>query len=244
MDTRLHPAVRPSPAERARTVLAAAASLSVQWEGGRVDLLGCHHDDPVGDLLLTLEPSSALAAAAQQAAGSGEDLTVEVELTELCPVAARERVRARVSLFGRLSPVPAPGVATLQIRVHQVHLHEVGRDAAGEGTAVDVEDYRQAPVDPLQFGAADQLQHLMSHHPEAIGLLTRLCDASIMQGATRVLPIALDRFGLVLRVESARGHVDVRLTFSRCVESVAGATEEIRRLMLEAHRRRPCLRKL
>ena len=77
MDTRTHTPVRPTSAERARTVLAAAASASVLWDGGRVDLLGCHHDDPLGDVIVTLESTSTLVRAAREA--SGGDLAVTMK---------------------------------------------------------------------------------------------------------------------------------------------------------------------
>ncbi len=240
MDTRTHTPDRPSPAMRARTVLAAAASASVHWDGGRVDLLGCHHDDPLGDVILTLEASSTLAGAAREAPGG--DLPVLLELTELCAVSARERVRARVSLAGWLSTAPwASGfasTASLHLEVTEVGFADSPHD--GDLAWVGLAEYRTAEPDPLHLGAADQLQHLAAHHPEAVETLSRLCDAAALQGVVRVLPIALDRYGIVLRVERLRSHQDVRLGFRRAVECGAEAAAELRHLLTEGARRRPC----
>lgn len=249
MDTRTHTPVHPTWAERARTALAAAASASVRWDGGRVDLLGCHHDDAQGDVILTLESTSVLVGAAQAAqaarAAPGGDLSVQVQLTELCPVQANQRVRAKVALTGRLAvdvvpPDPAPGrsVVTLRVRVERVTFEE----ADHEPVLVAAPEYRTAEPDPLHAVAADHLQHLSAHHPDAVETLARLCPRATLVGATRVLPLAFDRYGLVLRVERLRGHRDVRLPFARRVDGPASAAEQLRLLLTLATRGRPCSR--
>jgi len=240
VDTRTHTPVRPSRAERARTVLAAAASASVLWDGGRVDLLGCHHDDPLGDVILTLESTSTLVRAAREAVGG--DLAVTIELTELCAVSARERVRSRVTLSGRMSEMfdsgPDDPVASLLVRITEVSITpaEPGPIAA----PVSLADYRGSEPDPLHLGAAEQLQHLAAHHPDAISMLSRLCDREVLIGVTQVLPITLDRYGIVLRVERLRDHRDVRLPFDRRIDTGTEAAIGMRTLLARASRRRPC----
>jgi hypothetical protein len=246
VDTRTHTPVRPTWAERARTVLAAAASVSVLWDGGRVDLLGCHHDDAQGDVILTLESTSVLTRAAGRGdRGPGGDLTVRLQLTELCAVNAHQRVRAQVTLAGRLgvSPLPASSRSVpLHLRVTGVTVHEPAADGTGAGRIepVSVADYRAADPDPLHPGAAEHLQHLSARHPEAIDVLSRLCGTRALIGATRVVPIALDRYGMVLRIERLRGHRDVRLPFRRRIGTGAEAAEEIRHLLTLGVRRRAC----
>ena len=235
MDTRTHTPVRPNWAERARTVLAAAASASVLWDGGRVDLLGCHHDDPLGDVILTLQSTSTLVRAAREAVGG--DLAVTIELTELCAVSTRERVRARVTLVGRMSEIDpdlSDRSARLLVRITEVSVNEV------ELNPVPLIDYRSSRPDPLHAGAAEQLQHLAAHHPDAIDVLSRLCDREAMIGVTRILPIALDRYGIVLRVERLRDHRDVRLPFQRRVDTGSEAATEMRALLTRGAARRPC----
>lgn len=239
MDTRTHTPVRPNWAERARTVLAAAASASVLWDGGRVDLLGCHHDDPLGDVILTLESTSTLVRAAREAVGG--DLAVTIELTELCAMNARQRVRARVTLSGRMSelrdPARAGHSARLWVRITDVSVAEA---LPAEPHDVALADYRASEPDPLHLGAAEQLQHLAAHHADAISTLTRLCHREALIGVTQVLPIALDRYGIVLRMERMRDHRDVRLPFERRIDSGTEAAIEMRKLLERAARRRPC----
>jgi hypothetical protein len=237
VDTGTYTPVRPSRAERARTVLAASASVSVLWDGGRVDLLGCHQDDARGDVILTLEASSTLVRAALGAPDA--DLPVTVELTELCPVSARHRVRARMSLRGGLRQDQADQAGRRCVRLH-LDVQAVGFEEYGEHRAIPVDEYRTARPDPLHTGAAEQLQHLDAHHQDAIALLSRLCGRAALTGATRVLPVALDRYGVVLRVERLRGHTDVRLGFRTPIETGAEAVREMRHLFAEAGRRRPC----
>jgi uncharacterized protein DUF2470 len=165
-------------------------------------------------------------------------LPVVVELTELSPVSTRERVRARVSLAGRLTAVALPGggrAATLRIDVSEVTVQD-----DGPRKRVPLADYRIAEPDPLYLGAAEQLQHLAAHHPEAIEALARLCPAHDLIGVTRVIPVALDRYGIVLRIERLRGHRDVRLAFRERVAGGAAAAAQMRHLLHQGQRSRPC----
>jgi hypothetical protein len=237
VDTRTHTPVRPNWAERARTVLAAAASASVLWDDGRVDLLGCHHDDPLGDVILTLESTSTLVKSARAAVGGNPAVTLQ--LTELCAVNARQRVRARVTLGGRLSVRPDPGLSENSVRL-LIRVDSATVEEGSDHYRVPIEEYHEAEPDPLHSGAAEQLQHLAAHHPDAISVLSRLCHREAMIGVTRVLPVALDRYGIVLRVERIRDHRDVRLPFTRRVDTGAEAAAEMRLLLARASRARPC----
>src|SRR3954454_24395026 len=89
---------RPSGAERARSAVQAAASVTVVTATYRAHLEGRHAVAPDGALLLDLPPGSAVAA---EAAGGASAV---VEVTDVAPVAVRDRVRARVSLAGWLEP--------------------------------------------------------------------------------------------------------------------------------------------
>ncbi|HYN97485.1 MAG TPA: hypothetical protein VES42_26920 [Pilimelia sp.] len=86
-----------SAAERARTVLAAATSLSVTAGRRRVHLSGRHATDPAGRTLLDLPPDSGLGAAV---AGGREPSPVEV--TDVAPVAMRRREFPRLDRDVRL----------------------------------------------------------------------------------------------------------------------------------------------
>jgi hypothetical protein len=130
------------------------------------------------------------------------------------------------------------GSAQLRVEVAEVVLEE----PAGSREWVPLRDYHQAEPDPLCLGAAEQLQHLAARHPDAVATLSRLCDRVSLTGATRVLPIALDRYGVVLRIERLRDHRDVRLPFRHRIDTGAEAAIEMRHLLTEGGRRRPCAR--
>ncbi len=129
---------------------------------------------------------------------------------------------------------PSEPSARLLIRIAEVSVDE------GEIHPVTLADYRDSEPDPLHLGAAEQLQHLCAHHPDAISTLTRLCDRTVLIGVTRVLPIALDRYGIVLRVERLRDHCDVRLPFAHRIDTGTEAGEQMRLLLAQGARRRPC----
>jgi hypothetical protein len=136
-----------------------------------------------------------------------------------------------------LGTAASTGPAGLRVEVAGVTLEEDGRHEW-----VSLEDYRQGEPDPLHRGAAEQLQHLVAHHPDAIATLSRLCEPEALLGVVRVLPIALDRYGIVLRAERLREDRDVRLPFRRRVDSGTEAAAELRHLLAEGSRRRPCAR--
>ena len=103
-----------------------------------------------------------------------------------------------------------------------------------------LDEYRAARPDCLARVESGHLMHLGAHHPDAVALLARLAGDAALQGAVRVLALALDRYGLVLRVERVRGFLDVRLPFPEPVrrpDDVAGA---MRCLLALATRRPPC----
>jgi uncharacterized protein DUF2470 len=135
---------------------------------------------------------------------------------------------------GQTDSGPADRAARLLIRVTAVTVEET------TSIQVPIDEYRNSQPDPLHAGAAEQLQHLAAHHPDAISLLTRLCEREAMIGVTRVVPIALDRYGIILRIERIRDHRDVRLPFARRIDTGAQAADEIRHLLARATHRRPC----
>ncbi|HST84092.1 MAG TPA: DUF2470 domain-containing protein [Kineosporiaceae bacterium] len=129
---------------------------------------------------------------------------------------------------------PSNSSACLVVQITEVNVDE------GERHAVSLADYRAGEPDPLHLGAAEQLQHLAAHHQDAISTLTRLCDREALIGVTRVLPIALDRYGIVLRLERLRGHGDVRLPFQDRVNTGTEAATQMRQLLAAGARRRLC----
>jgi hypothetical protein len=152
----------------------------------------------------------------------------------------RQDVEGERVAASRPGQAPARPQVRLWVRLAEVTIEQTGPDGRPQPTPVPLAEYRAGEPDPLHPGAAEQLQHLAAHHTDAIGVLTRLIDREALIGATRVLPIALDRYGIVLRVERLRDHRDVRLPFSRRIDTGAEAATEIRTLLALGGRRRPC----
>src|SRR5690348_6085788 len=96
----------PSDAERVRSLLHAASSLTATTRAGRHDLTGPHLLDvgaPGHAMRLRAPRGCRLAHEAEQAAAdSGEGLPVLLEWTDVAPVAVRARVRGQVRIAGRL----------------------------------------------------------------------------------------------------------------------------------------------
>jgi hypothetical protein len=228
----------PSLAERARSVLAAASSATVVTSDAQYEVGDLFEDvDPPptptsGDLVLRLGTRHPLTQAVLSA--DDGDLTAVVELTQLAAVPARERVRARLALGGWLTIEPVD--LSVRLDVAEVVLED--DEGAWE---VDVDDYRAASPDCLARVESEHLLHLGSHHPDAVTLLARLAGNRALQGAVRVLPVALDRYGLVLRVERIRGYLDVRLPFPAPVRRSQDVADAMRCLLALAAQRPPCM---
>jgi hypothetical protein len=88
---------------------------------------------------------------------------------------------------------------------------------------VDPVDYASARPDPLAGTEAALLGHLVAGHPAELRRLAEQLPAELRAGA---LPVALDRYGLVLRC----GGQDVRLPFGapvRCPRELPGRMREL-----------------
>ncbi|WP_329334642.1 DUF2470 domain-containing protein [Streptomyces sp. NBC_01352] len=213
----------PSAAEWARSVLAAAWSCAVTAEGGREELVGAHTVAEDGRVLLHVPEDSALLAAAI-CAPRGEPSAV-LEFADVAPVPVRNRIRARLWMAGWF--VPEDG--HLAFRPTRVVL----RRPSG-AVVVDLGEFAAAAPDPLATAEARLLTHLADCHADAVERLTRLVDSDSLHGAVRVQPLAVDRHGLTLRIERARGNGDVRLAFHRPADDVSQLTERMHVLLTQA----------
>jgi len=223
----------PSSAERAVTLLAAAESLTVTTGEAREELVGLHSLDAVGRVLLWAPAQSCVVTQVLSAAGG--DVEACIEITDVAAVAARDRVRARLTAHGWLSlnhHDQCYGTPELALEITRADLVERGRTVS-----VPAAELAVAERDPLAIREADILLHLADSHPEAVELLTRLVDPVALQAATRVLPLGLDRYGVVLRVERASGYRDVRLPFPHRAADALGAQRGLGALLAEAGRR-------
>ncbi|GGT52118.1 hypothetical protein [Streptomyces purpureus] len=211
----------PTPAERVRSVLARAVSLSLTTAGQDYDLIGMHSVSAQGQI--TLHPPAGSPLGREAAESPRGSLAALLEFTDIAPSAVRDRVRARVTVSGWLAP--ADGGA-LRLDTARVWL----RTPAG---AVDVglDEVTLAEPDPLAVEEAAMLTHLVDAHEELMDDLVGLAGARLPYGMVRALPYALDRHAITLRCEYPVGHCDVRLLFPAPARDAAEAGERIRQLL-------------
>jgi hypothetical protein len=214
----------PTAAERVRSVLAAAESLSLTTGTRRVELIGGHAVDATGRFLLTVPADSRLA----EDAAHGE-LTATVELTDVVPIAVRERVRSRILLGGRLDFPDHHPTAVLRFAPAHVVLDEAGRSVT-----VAPAELALAEPDPLAEIEAEMLIHLAAAHQDEVALLAQFVEPRLLYGVTQVDPVRLDRYGIVLRLQHVRGHRDTRVAFPVPLRNPAHAIVQIQTLLAQA----------
>ena len=230
-------------AERTRTVLATTSDLRVGVLNLAVDVPR-HAMTGNGDLLFVpgdQTPEEVFAVAPNLPAQ-----TVQVNATDVAPIAHPDRMRGLVQMTGKLSvnraALPAgaldrllpPGAdprgeTILRFVPTRISL-TWACEGAGESMPVEVDDYRGAFPDPLAELEPDWLQHMHRDHAQALEALARHAAPGLLPEAVR--PMSLDRHGLVLRLTAdGRGH-DVRINFGapvRCGCAVREAFAEVLR---------------
>jgi hypothetical protein len=219
---------QPSSAERLRSLLCSASSLDVIAAGRRVSLLDGHAVDDAGRLTIEVPADSALALEL-----SDGPLPVLIEITDVSPVAMRNRIRARVTLAGGLRPV---GATTTIFDMAAADLTE-----RGVTTYVSPAEFVAAGPDLLASREAALLCHLVDAHADLVSWLSRLVPAERLHGVTRVHPLHLDRFGIVLRLEFPSHDRDVRLPFGEPCVTVEDAPSRMLELLARA---RTCRRRV
>lgn len=140
---------------------------------------------------------------------SGHRSPAMLEIADPAPVPVRDRIRATVRIYGDAAH---SGEVAHGIRIQPA---SVRLQTSGATLTLSPVDLWLAEPDPLALCEAALLGHLDSCHPETMEMLAGLIPDEIRAHARRLAPIALDRAGIVLRVEHAVGHVDVRLAFPR-----------------------------
>lgn len=224
------PAAGPTNAEQILSVLTRADSLTLTTDGSSYALVGLHTLDGRGRLRLRLPADSPLAA--QAACAPRGILAALLEFTDIAPTAVRDRVRARVTLSGWLTPWgSAQKTNALELRLDPARA-TLGTTA---GTVVvGLDELILAEADPLAAAESPTLAHLAGAHDDVVTRLTRLADPRLLHGVVRVQPLALDQYGITLRYEYARGQRDVRIVFPSRVREPAQAGEQIRQLLAAA----------
>ncbi|MFJ8624694.1 DUF2470 domain-containing protein [Kitasatospora sp. NPDC093550] len=197
----------PTTAERILSLLSTTSSLTVRALGERHDL-----DTPVSVHRSRLRMRAPLDAPLTTAlARAAEGLAVVLDVTDVSPVAVRDRVRARLTLAGRLRLAHLADDG-LSVHLHVDVAHAVLATPYGTG-AVTAAELALAAPDPMARHEAAMLTHVADEHPDALDALTRLLDPALLARNPDVRPLALDRHGLVLRLDHPDGHRDVRLVF-------------------------------
>ncbi|MCT4351680.1 DUF2470 domain-containing protein [Streptomyces sp. Je 1-79] len=225
-------------AERVRSVLARAVSLSLTTDARCYDLIGMHSIGRNGRITLTSQPDSPLEA--QVAAAPDGSLAALLEFTDIAPTPLRDRVRARVTISGRLTPAGPEGEDGLRLDLARVTL----RTAAGTQD-VDLDRFALAEPDPLAVEEAAMLTHLADAHEDMVADLVALAGSRLPFGVVRALPLAVDRHAITLRCEYREGHCDLRLPFPVEARDATEAGEQVRRLLTTpscAHHRHPSTR--
>ncbi|MBT2407728.1 MULTISPECIES: DUF2470 domain-containing protein [unclassified Streptomyces] len=219
-------ATRPTDAERVRSVLAAAHPMTVVTDGLRSEVRHLDGTDPLSRL--HLHPAEPGGDAEHRPA-------IRLEFTDVAPTPVRDRVRARVTMLGRLlTPYHDDGDTTGSACVE--FGHAVLETADGR-SYVGLEELDAARPDPLAPYEAGMLTHLLDDHADLVTLLLRLVRPLPATPVLRALPLAMDRYGITLRLEEPRGHRDVRLPFPSRLDSVEQSGAQIQALFSAARRR-------
>lgn len=227
------PLLLPTDAERVRSVLAAAHSMTVVTDGERTEIRHLDGTDPLG--LLHLHPAG-------PGGHSEHRPEIRMEFTDIAPTPVRDRVRARVTLVGRLlTPYAAytgEGSESTCVEFGEAVLETP--DGARSYVGLDALD--AACPDPLAPYEAGMLTHLLDDHAELVTLLLRLvrpqpaANSGAGSAVLRALPLAMDRYGITLRLEERRGHHDVRIPFPSPLDDVEQSGAQIQALFSAARR--------
>jgi hypothetical protein len=196
-------ATRPTPAERMRSIITAAHSMTVLVDGRRHDVHSLDGTPAMGRLHLHA-PTDDLGPG-----DGGPRLPIRVELTDIAPTPVRDRLRARVTLTGLVAaPFDPEATSSTCVRLDQAVL-----ETDGGRTFVPWSQLEAAEADPLAAREASLLNHLATAHADLVVLLLRLVDADVKRGLVRTVPVRMDRYGVTLRLEQAAARHDVHLPF-------------------------------
>ncbi|BBY56017.1 DUF2470 domain-containing protein [Mycobacterium koreense] len=234
----------PSTAERIRSVCLRAGHALLAVDGLA----------PLTTPVQHLLDDGTFAVAVPSVAAVPDGTAVMLELTDEAALPLRKPVRSLVWVRGELTAVPAADVtelldviartdprpalltvATPQCGPDAEHTlmrlktaSVVVADAAG-AESVDVATVVAATPDPFCALEAHWLRHLDAAHPEMVARLAARLPPRWRRGAVR--PLALDRYGVSLRIEDADGDHDIRLPFHQPADDPRSLSQALRVLM-------------
>ena len=222
-------------AERARTMVAGAVELRVGVLNMTHDV-GRHAVAEDGSLLFLAPPDSP--GSVFRVAPRLPPQIVTMTAVDVPNVPQHDRVRGSLWLSGPMRPAVEP--LPVGVREHLAGPDPLASEHAGpvlllqptrvwlswhcesggaggfESLGIPVDAYRDARADPLRDCETQWLPHLHRDHPEVLRALAG--ESAGGSDSVDVRPLALDRFGLVLRLYAADAHRDVRLAFRRPVK--------------------------
>ncbi|MFG2720876.1 DUF2470 domain-containing protein [Streptomyces sp. NPDC048416] len=225
---RLHRASiqQPTPAERVRSIITAAHSMTVVTDGRHQEVYSLDGTGVLGRVHLH-DPAEPM-----EEPDRASRVPVRLELTDISPTPVRDRLRARVTLSGLVAGgYRADSADSTCMEFGQA----VIEDAAGRAY-VTLEQLQEARCDPMAPCEAGMLTHLVDDHPDLVPLLLRLVEPGLKSGLVRALPVAMDRYGITLRLERATTHRDVRLPFPTPLTDIDQAGLQFHALLTAARR--------
>jgi hypothetical protein len=246
----------PTTAERTRSTCVRAGGALLAVEGAEPLTTPLHHLLGDGSFAVAVPVGGAVATHLGDCEADGAQAVLE--LADYAPLPLREPIRSLVWIRGRLQQVPLPTVPGLLDRIAaedanpallQVQTPESGPIAADDtryllarleiesvvvtdatgAEAVDVATLLAARPDPFCAFESCWIRHLDIAHRDVVARLAARLPARLRRGDVR--PLGVDRYGVRLRVESADGDRDVRLSFRQPVDDVTGLGQAIRVLM-------------
>ncbi|WP_067663674.1 DUF2470 domain-containing protein [Nocardia miyunensis] len=242
---RPNPTLAPSTAERIRNACVHADHAMLALPGIDPATITVHHLRQCGDAVVAVPMDSPAVHAAARGGEGG--VQAVLELTDRTPLPLREPVRALVWLRGRVRAVPAGTQRLLASSVAEDHPHpallDVGHtttllrlminsavlaDSTGAESVCHA-DLREARPDPFWELEAAWLQHMDADHADVVAQLARHLPTRLRGGA--IHPLAIDRYGISLRVETSEEDHDVRLSFQTPVEDVQSLSRAVRILV-------------
>ncbi|GHA87557.1 hypothetical protein GCM10010305_33990 [Streptomyces termitum] len=209
-----------------RSIIAVAPSMTVVVDGRRYEVHGSGGAPATGRVHLH---------------DSAEDfdgrhgvprVPLRIELTDIAPTPVRDRVRARVTLTGLVAaPYGPESTESTCVALGQAVLED------DEGrTYVPAAQLRAAEPDPLAGCEAAMLHHLAADHPDLVTRLLRLAASHLKRDLVRALPLAIDRYGITLRLERPTTQYDLRLPFPSPLSDAEQVGPRIRSLLSTARR--------
>lgn len=218
-------AATPTAAERARSILAAAHSMTVVSDGQHAEVRRLDGTGAMGHFHLHAPFEGPEAPTATR-------VPVRLELTDIAPTPVRDRLRARVTVTGLLiEPYNPEATTSTCMEFGQAVLE----DAQGRAY-LTLDALGATEVDPIATSEAGMLTHFVDDHSEFVPLLLRLVHPQPDSGMLRALPVAMDRYGVTLRLEYPHTHHDVRLPFATPVTDIEQAGPRIHALLATARR--------